>query len=505
MPKDNPQQALDADVDATKINRFAFSFKQQLATTMNQRISREVSLINRRLDALARLLETNQICVAIRYNATDQSLVISSNAIHQTSKETNQYISNISNMMMLLADHDASISEIIDKLSKYIAINFYQEKRFELAGTTLEALRQKVKNQLVELYKSGKQTKDWEQDTVCDDSLDESLLKHTSRLARDFLKLRKSIHNLSHATGEGAAILKAMRDNKTTLIKTGGKDEHAEMRQVYSIQDTPQKPYIGISKLCCARCALTVKVMDVPTRGNHGRLFNRWGIPGFFQSNPATFSKFLGASAIDHALLTPKEKMLANEHIVDGKKLSRGKDSKLRMMPDTSSSDEVFGVSDDSADPDELDLTEIFEAMDIKDKNQKAYEGLKNTGQSIRKILSYADTPEKLAKFSSPKAVQLVQDGECEYDDLESIYNESVILLDYVLADEENLIEDAGFNDAVHYYRKALQKSIEFEDDEACYEFDVGATARADYLEENGWDYDENEEDSDNRFGYRSS
>ncbi len=499
------QQKDDSEVDADKIKQFAASFRKQLSTTLNKRISRKVSLINRRLDSLARLLETNQICVAIRYSAEDQSLIISSNAIHQTSRQTNQYIDNISNIMSLLANHDASMSHIVEQLSKFITINFIQEKRFGLGGETKNSIQQKIKYQLEELFKSGQKTKDWERDTIPDDTLEEQLVKHTSRLARDFIKLRKSIHNVSHASGEEAVILKAMRDNKTALIKTGLKDEHAEIRQIYSIgQDSPQKPYIGISKLCCARCALTIKVMDVPTRGNHGRVFNNWGMPGFFKNDPASFFKFLGPASIHYAVLTPKEKAVADELIADGKQLFQGKESKSCMMPDTSSSDEAFGLSDESVDPDELDFNDVFRTMHLKDQDPQAYTGLRNSGTPIKQILAYSQTPKKLALLSSYAAIRLVDCGECDYEDLESLYDEDPTLLEYVLADRSNLIDDEGFDAAVDRYRKALQTSYDYDDDEACYEFDVDEAARQANIDENGWDYQENDEDSENRYGYGS-
>ncbi len=204
----------DADDEQEALQDFHLAFKKRLSPFSNVRISRKVDVINRRLDSLARLLETNQICVAVRYDPLEQALIISSNEIHNKSYETNQFITNIQNMMNLLANHDASMSTIIEELSTVIAINLRQEKRFPLQGLSSDAITAKVKRQLNNLYQSGQKTKDWEESAEPTEAIDAIIIKHTSRLARDFIKLRKSILALSCDNAENKAVLQAMRDKK---------------------------------------------------------------------------------------------------------------------------------------------------------------------------------------------------------------------------------------------------------------------------------------------------
>ena len=118
----------DADDESEKkLKIIKKEFPKYMEAVVGQRISREVSLIHRRLDALARLLEHDQICVAVRYDINKKKIIISSNKIHQTSRKTNMHIKNIEKMMKLLANNKASMGKIINKLSYVIAKNLHQE------------------------------------------------------------------------------------------------------------------------------------------------------------------------------------------------------------------------------------------------------------------------------------------------------------------------------------------------------------------------------------------
>ena len=132
MPKKQAaSQGYDAD---TELEVFQEVLRGRIESFVGKRISRRVSLINRRLDALARLLERGSICVAVRYDASSKKLIISSNKVHQCSHNTNQVIKGIQRLMELLAKHDASKSEVIEELSSIIAENLRQEFRHLLCN-----------------------------------------------------------------------------------------------------------------------------------------------------------------------------------------------------------------------------------------------------------------------------------------------------------------------------------------------------------------------------------
>jgi len=293
-------KAYNADDESEeKLTIFKEKFPKHMEDVVGKRISRrEVSPIHRRLDALARLLEHDQICVAVRYDLNKKKIIISSNKIHHTSKKTNMHIKNIEKMMKLLANHKASMHKIIDKLSYVIAKNFYQEFWRELKGRSFYDIKKEVKKQLSHLFNSGQETKIWQENCLKRNTGSEaSLIDRTSRLARDFIKLRKSILNLSSEKGESKAILESLRDQNFSFSRTGSSHRHAEMRQMYAFSNLTSQErkasYIGISKLSCRRCSSVTKSLGIPTRGQHGRVFKQWEAPRFFKKDPDLLEKFL--------------------------------------------------------------------------------------------------------------------------------------------------------------------------------------------------------------------
>src|SRR3990167_8946731 len=211
----------------------------------------------------------------------------------------NMHIKNIEKMMKLLANHKASMHKIIDKLSYVIAKNFYQEFWRELKGRSFYDIKKEVKKQLSHLFNSGQETKIWQENCLKRNTGSEaSLIDRTSRLARDFIKLRKSILNLSSEKGESKAILESLRDQNFSFSRTGSSHRHAEMRQMYAFSNLTSQErkasYIGISKLSCRRCSSVTKSLGIPTRGQHGRVFKQWEAPRFFKKDPDLLEKFFG-------------------------------------------------------------------------------------------------------------------------------------------------------------------------------------------------------------------
>ncbi len=405
------------------------------------------------------------------------------------------------------------MDEIIDELASIISKNIEQEFRYKLDGTTLEELEENAQSHLENLFFFGDKTKAWEElrDTI-PGTLEHILVNRTSRLARDFMKLRKSVLELSHCEGEDKAILEALRDKNFDFCKAGIRDAHAEMRQVDEvIENTGKKPYIATSKLCCARCALVVETLDIPTRGQHARLFNKWPAPGFFKSVPSSFRKVLGEEpTYIYNALSNEDKTNALKFIEEGKSWHLQKVPKRKMLPDTSSSDEIFGLSDEEIN--DVDVSDIFNGNRIKTHEPEAYKFLRQEEDvSISNIAHlFKDSSEKMALLGRPDVMRFLKnysthDG-VNFDRLFELYDENSDLFAYVIANKVDLIDQSGFETAVEYYRTALNRVNE------CYndpenpgnpdDLDVDNVAEAEYQRENGWDYTENSSDSENRYGY---
>ena len=477
----------DADDESEKkLKIIKKEFPKYMEAVVGQRISREVSLIHRRLDALARLLEHDQICVAVRYDINKKKIIISSNKIHQTSRKTNMHIKNIEKMMKLLANNKASMGKIINKLSYVIAKNLHQEFRWKFKGKNPSDIKKEVKEKLRHLFSSGQETKIWRENRLEEStSFDASVINRISRLARDFIKLRKSILNLSSEKGESKAILESLRDQNFSVSRTGSKDRHAEMRHAHAFKDLKSQErkasYIGISKLSCRRCSLVTESLGIPTRGWHAGVFNRWEMPRFFKKNP---EKFLGPANDSYKDLPKREKIEVWNFIQNGKDLASSEDLKTNMLPDTSSSDEAFGLSDASDDLGALKAENVICANDAKTWHRKAYYRLLGEEVSRKKIAKiFQDSSEKFDALGSKCVRDLLQKYRLEFDKLERLFDENPVLFQFVTEDQAELISKEGFEGAVARYRKALEK-LGDED------LDVNEEAERDY-------YSKNEQSSD--------
>jgi hypothetical protein len=78
---------------------------------------------------------------------------------------------------------------------------------------------------------------------------------------------------------------------------------HAEMKILqYCFTNTYAGPYyyIGISKPCCLRCAVVMKIQGFSSRGCGGGLWDAgWAIPQFVRNDATKLQAFLGLLAYD--------------------------------------------------------------------------------------------------------------------------------------------------------------------------------------------------------------
>lgn len=234
---------------------------------------------NRRLDALARLLEGTHICVAV-YRKKDNTLLITANDINERTRKTtisegaliadvmehftNQEKRNdldkeieIFNRMCLASvkSSDTSGIKISDATITRISDYIFNDK--ERNWKTLSVLN------LLEIATGN---------PALTDPLESGDIMRAffiiSDLARDFRKVKDffSKENFSF-----------------DILNFGEQNVHAELRMIdyllknQGINFINDTHYIGISKLCCAKCELVIKTMNftmkegvIETRGEHG-------------------------------------------------------------------------------------------------------------------------------------------------------------------------------------------------------------------------------------------
>lgn len=274
-------------------------FSQRLFGAASTRKSHNPERHFRRLDSLARLLEGNSICAAVYFNTLDNSLWVASNKVHAASRTSNAHIDNIKHTFELITDERVSNEEALSQLSKSIYDNFTQENRWLL--TSLEKakidLLATIKAWLKDFSDSGEPSKTWLKNFIdqleCDASIRKALEKcaaKIARLARDFLKLRNFLRSSNLQSSLSGNIAKALREKKYQILHFDNKDVHAEMRILGKILKTPgaEKSYVGISKLCCAHCALAVAAFETSTRGLHGQAVD-WPLPECVKDNLKTY------------------------------------------------------------------------------------------------------------------------------------------------------------------------------------------------------------------------
>ena len=73
---------------------------------------------------------------------------------------------------------------------------------------------------------------------------------------------------------------------------------HAEMKilqYLFTAGPYGGNVYIGISKRCCLRCAVVMKIQGFQSRGCSGGLWDAgWAIPNFVRNTPMKLRRFLG-------------------------------------------------------------------------------------------------------------------------------------------------------------------------------------------------------------------
>ncbi|MCD8542945.1 MAG: hypothetical protein LRY69_06100 [Gammaproteobacteria bacterium] len=193
------------------------AFVQHLTEVSQKRISYNLPEINRRLDSLARLLEQGSTCAAVCFSPEMQAILVATNTIHSGSHASNAWIKQIEHVFKLISACHLDVAELIDVLAETIVTHVKHEERHLWAAhkshSEFSDPNEYVAELLKELFRSGLATKDWRDQYLVNDAqestfsstpLYKKIIRRASRITRDFLKLRESLHNNQQKGGSGA-------------------------------------------------------------------------------------------------------------------------------------------------------------------------------------------------------------------------------------------------------------------------------------------------------------
>ena len=416
-------------------------------------------------------------------------------------------------------------------LSKTLAIHIAHEERHLWAEhkkhTEFTDPQQYIADLLNNLFKSGLTTKAWrdhclaskaEKNSFTSTRLYQKIIRRTSRITRDFLKLRESLHQTQLQGGSEASLFfSALKNNRFSILKEGSATLHAEMRLASYIGRKGKKSAnFGISKLCCACCNLSLCVVSsenisqISTRGHHGQYY-AWVMPDFIRNNPVLLAKFLGHEAhLIYQNLTKKEQ-LAFITAIQQAEIPMSQSTKNRsMIADSSDSDIEFGLSCDSDSELEAvafdqELHNVSILRELKQAYSEEYNNLLLVGVSPEKIFAlFKESPEKLEAMADKNSISLISDYDSDHDvleDLSELYDKSENDFWCFINDEDNAIGRFGYTPTLRCLEhEMLSSSDENEGDID----DTGPYSRATakLLTHNTWQY---EQDSEGEWVYPSS
>lgn len=521
----------DSDEDL-KLQSFKSKFQARLKKAAIVRTSdAKVTRHFRRIDSLARLLEGNSICAAVYYHAETKELWLANNKVHATSRPDNDQITTMKSVFSLVSEEHLSIETILERLTNVICLNFAQEKRFEQAKLNSKSfdIKAYVSEILKDMFKSGHATKVWMASAIKnmeeEDDIKNAialLIKKTTRIARDFLKLRDFLlkENLTDPIAQG--LLKAIREQKIKIIHCEGKDVHAEMRIVANQLSKPSngETYIGISKLCCDHCSLAMQAFGIKSRGLHGQSA-KWPIPSFISSNHNNLTKYMGDAAyLDYQGLS-KLKQKESLDYVASKESNPTKENARHgrsMYADTSDSDIEFGLnmSDDedaAADVEEFPLADVWTLRHITYFHPKEFDRLQKIGLSMKEIIHlYKEPKEKFDAMGSEHAYALIQrlsenesgDNESEvFDKLSDIFDDNENLFWRIVEDDNELVVNFGLKEVCDRYNEKAANKHEDDREGEHHDYDSYDEVGDELVEDNGWDYVHDSDDSENEWKHK--
>lgn len=263
---------------------------------------------NRRLDALSRLLEGSHICVAV-YRQKDNTLLITANDINErTRKTTISEGTLIADVMRYFTDKEKRDNpdkeiEIFNRIC-LASVKSSDTSGIKISDATIKRISDYILNKdrnwktlsVLELLEIATGNPALTAPFESGDIMRAFFI--ISDLARDFRKVKSFF---------------SKEDFTFKVLNIGKQNVHAELRmidyllkndRINFINDTH---YIGISKLCCAKCELLIKTMNftmkenkttgkdfIETRGEHGIGADdtKWQEPDFLDEDEEEIEAF---------------------------------------------------------------------------------------------------------------------------------------------------------------------------------------------------------------------
>ena len=481
--------------------------------------TQDLSKHERRLDSFARLVEGDGKCSAI-YLDSDK-IIIASNSIHEgsrTGETANRHAKFITEMTTYFHNLAIGASEGADLASKMILVSklCFLIMRDRKRDASVEST---VIKYVEDFFRNNHSTKEWRDDLLrrVKNPLEREIIKQVSRTARDFLKLEQSIKQQGEVSEQFCV---NVQNNAYQILYLGKQDIHAEIRVLEHIfrnrtgantaaelteifanmaLETTRR-FIGISKLCCAHCSLTLKATSamISTRGEHGQIFE-WAIPDILQ-HTEVFKKFVGEAAYKiFDTLDEKQKTIALQYIgfKQGKLTKKvmqnlfGAEKKMpsrsEMYADSSESDVDYQEKESYPLALKRYRDHHFETSELPQLKKKLIEDgidvkwqvnlIANNNLVMDLFLDGKITSEQISQASEAQLTELLQNDkvlyllEEELTDLDEFLELDLEALDHILT--ENFIRLLEYRkttvtELASIYSESEDKLLALDDDSIC-------------------------------------
>lgn len=354
----------------------------------------ELSIDQKRLDTLAKILECSSMCVAV--TQLDGKFLIAANEFNKNTKEPDgnqqlNLITEIMNFFKNIADKPTTSSDEITRNRDLLMQKICSARLSVLGQGKLnvppEAIQKFITTQRLETESHPSTTECTEFQKQTKKSNIHAAFFDMLIIYRKFLKIE---HSIKHASDDDSKVmslkhLKAFQTfSQDCVLREGTAKAHAEMQILGKLIDKEIKGrvHIGISKLCCIQCRCVLDVakealeqqgyLNLSYKGTHERSFGKnWCFPNSFYGGG---NDTLKASIREEYLKRIKEKLestgMYNQYEDTDSEQSLSQDSSRQKINYQNHLEENH---------------RIFIKMPVEDKNKTISELLEliNLGQSL--------------------------------------------------------------------------------------------------------------------------
>lgn len=433
----------------------------KLDTEVRSILEVDAEVMQRRLDAFARLLACKSMCVAICI--IDGVFNITLNELKDNSRETRRGVVSIKYIYAYFSDLAKDIDRGADRKKIFTEICAFQRLSYigitrsglPIPQDTSTLLTMAMKESDITTLDAFYNAYKYEREVPMAFFI-YGLFRH---LYRDFCKLEKEIMNkkidpfrTDKDNDDKMKFMAALKRDPLIYHKESESNVHAEVQLLSKIvsnyEPSPfnQTYYIGISRLCCLHCRTMIEAanlhsknaIEVITRGKHDMDF-KWICPDLFSDGYETSSK------------NPAKKNLAYMIGFTTKKRT----SELLEQDKTKGNQEAT-LSDSGSDNEEepevyLQVTSATINRGFLEKVQSKYGNILD----ISKIFASVDTAEKIANSNFFEKMVVAQAVTAAQTTM-SITKESIIVV------LNSLSKDIGLESSVENVLRILQDDLYF-------------------------------------------